>query len=180
MHYPPPQKSGITENLTSNNCAEEMLDHSEEVEFMREQVQSQKLYLQYLEQQLQQLQKELSYTEQEVEYMNSELCSLFSSLPMTLDQAKESAKTILASRKPTRESLAQLLSTIYGSIVEPWELGVRESPPPMNSAPKIKAELDAFSARRKQLKAEMLQLKALFASFKIHVDSLLVERDKSD
>jgi septal ring factor EnvC (AmiA/AmiB activator) len=162
-----------------------VLDFREEVEFMSEQIQSQKLYLKYLEQQLQQLQEELSDTNQEMEYINSELCSIFSSLPMTLDQAKESAKTILASQKPTRESLAQLLSAIYGSIVEPWELGLRESPPSININLKIRAEIDALSARRKQLKAErkqlkaeMLQLKTLFASCQIHVNSFRVECEK--
>lgn len=178
MHQPE-KTPKITDYLTYN-CAEEVLNIPEEVEFLFEQVKSQKLYLQYLEQQLQQIQEELTYTNQEMEYMNSELSSIFSSLPMTLDQAKESAKTILASQKPTRESLAQLLSAIYGSVVEPWELGLRERPPLMNPNLKIRAELDAFSAKRKQLQAEMLQLKALFASFKIHLNSLLAERDKSN
>jgi regulator of replication initiation timing len=101
-----------------------VLDITEKIEFLFEQVKSQQLYLQYLEQQLQQVQEELIYTNQEVEYMNSELRSLLKSLPMTLDRAQESAKTILASQEPTRESLAQLLSVIYCSVVEPWELGL--------------------------------------------------------
>lgn len=85
------------------------------VELLREQVESLKQELHYKELELQHIQQELIYT-------NQELCAVLRIKQLTLDEAKELAKSILASQNITGESLCELLSAIYGTPVKAYEL----------------------------------------------------------
>ncbi|MBD1905816.1 hypothetical protein NDI37_09320 [Funiculus sociatus GB2-A5] len=85
------------------------------VELLQEQVESLKQELHYKELELQQIQQELIFT-------NQELCAVLTVKQLTLDEAKELAKNILASQNITGESLCELLSAIYGTPVKADEL----------------------------------------------------------
>lgn len=85
------------------------------VELLQEQVESLKQELHYKELELQQIQQELIFT-------NQELCGVLKVKQLTLDEAKELAKNILASQNITGESLCELLSAIYGTPVKADEL----------------------------------------------------------
>ncbi|MEI2583358.1 hypothetical protein [Scytonema sp. PRP1] len=118
-------------------CTDEILPAFEEIKFLREQVEflrelveSQKLYLQHKENQLQELEQELKMTNEEL----FTALTLDASCPfrgnlrlknlecLTLFEAKEVAKTILKSEKLKSESVAELLTVIYGEKVKPEEL----------------------------------------------------------
>ncbi|MBD2004756.1 MULTISPECIES: hypothetical protein [Cyanophyceae] len=85
------------------------------VELLQEQVESLKQELHYKELELQEIQQELIFT-------NQELCAALTVKQLTLDEAKELAKSILASQNITGESLSELLSAIYGTPVKADEL----------------------------------------------------------
>jgi chromosome segregation ATPase len=85
------------------------------VELLQEQVESLKQELHYKELELQQIQQELIFT-------NQELCAVLTVKQLTLNEAKELAKNILASQNITSESLCELLSAIYGTPVKADEL----------------------------------------------------------
>lgn len=85
------------------------------VELLQEQVESLKQELHYKELELQQIQQELIFT-------NQELCAVLTVKQLTLNEAKELAKNILASQNITGESLCELLSAIYGTPVKADEL----------------------------------------------------------
>ncbi|MBD1928587.1 hypothetical protein H6F74_20380 [Trichocoleus sp. FACHB-90] len=85
------------------------------VELLHEQVESLKQELHYKELELQHIQQELIFT-------NQELCAVLAVKQLTLDEAKELAKSILASQNITGESLCELLSAIYGTPVKADEL----------------------------------------------------------
>lgn len=87
----------------------------EQIEFWRELVESLNLELHEKEQQLQAIEQELNYT-------NKELCSALMLERVNLAEAKKLSKTILKNNKSASKSLADLLSAIYGSQVQPEEL----------------------------------------------------------
>jgi|SRR5919199_2990852 hypothetical protein len=164
--------------------AERALALQEQMEILQEMVESQKLYLEVHEQQLLELKEQLRYANQEIECMNQELQDMyyqsptaFSSKCLTLDEAKKLALIILASEKPTQDSLAQLLSAIYGSTVELWELEQRPTPSPIELNPTIRSDIDRSFAEYKQLKVQFKELgtryvtlKAVFNKFKAQYD----------
>lgn len=99
-----------------------LLALQQEAEIRQEQIKS--LQQELLEQQqlVQKLEQELREVNNNLLVMNAEFMAVFCSQPIPFDQAKEVAKTILASHQSIGESLAQLLSAIYGVSVEAWEL----------------------------------------------------------
>jgi hypothetical protein len=66
--------------------------------------------------------QQLKDTEDELRSTNQELCNALMLDTVSLNSAKALAKTILKSEKSASESLAELLSAIYGSQVLPEEL----------------------------------------------------------
>lgn len=80
----------------------------ETVEFLQEQIESLKQYLYHKNYELQQIEQELDYT-------NKELCTALNLNPLTIDEAMELTKNLLASYKPTEDVLVELLISIYGS-----------------------------------------------------------------
>lgn len=83
----------------------------EQLEFSRELTESLKLESRYKDRQLQEVEQELKYT-------NHDLCTALMLEQVCFEEAKELAKTILKSKKPVSQSLAELLSAIYGSTVK--------------------------------------------------------------
>lgn len=110
--------------LDTKNPRVKLLSESEdEVEILREQVERQKQQLRYALQLTEEYRQELELTEHELMLVQQELSTLLmSSVKLELDEAKELAKTILKSNKSASESLAELLSVIYGCEVKPEEL----------------------------------------------------------
>ncbi len=107
------------EETTSTNerllAAEEIVFLREQVEYSRELVESQNLYLRHNEQKLQEVLQELQIT-------NHDLAIALMSAELSFDEAKEYAKTILKREKSATESLSELLTIIYGSRVKSEEL----------------------------------------------------------
>ncbi|WP_017318280.1 hypothetical protein [Mastigocladopsis repens] len=87
----------------------------EQVEFLRELVESENLNRRHEEQKLQELKQELKMT-------NQELSTALMEDRLSLDEAKELARILLKSEKSARVSFAELLTTIYGCAVKPEEL----------------------------------------------------------
>lgn len=108
---------------------ERRLTLEQQMEFLQETIESQKLYLDYQEQRLHELEQELRDTHYELDLINQELQQMYyerwtaSSLkPLTFAQSKELAQTLLASDKSATNVAAQLLSAIYGTPVASSEL----------------------------------------------------------
>lgn len=159
----PRQERQLVELLVSTNTEKSQLQ--EEVEFLREQVESLQLELRHTKQQLQE-------TDQELRYVNHELHTALKSGQPTHEQAKQLAKVVLVSQKPTRESLAELLSTLYNSTIEPWELGWNQSP---NSR---RAEPERVIAERAELKAQRVQIIGQFNRLQSQVNKLRPQHDE--
>ncbi|MEI2579406.1 hypothetical protein [Scytonema sp. PRP1] len=89
--------------------AQKIQELEEKVEFLLEQIESYKLELCYKNYELQEIKQELSYT-------NQELCAaVISTKQLTINEAMELAKKLLASDKPTEDVLVELLTAIYSS-----------------------------------------------------------------
>lgn len=142
--------------LTSTDTESKL---QEEVEFLHEQVESLQLELRHTKQQLQE-------TDQELRYVNHELHTALKSGQSTHEQAKQLAKVVLVSQKPTRESLAELLSNLYDSTIEPWELGWSQSPTSR------RAEPERVFAKRAELKAQRVQILGQFNKLQSQVTRL--------
>jgi hypothetical protein len=87
--------------------AEKMQELQEKVEFLLELIESYKLEMCYKHYELQEIKQELSYT-------NQELCAALNP-KLTINEALELAKKLLASNKPTEDVLVELLTAIYRS-----------------------------------------------------------------
>lgn len=116
------QERQIAQETASTD--ERLLAAFEEIEILREQLESLNLELHHKEQQLQEALQELKLT-------NQELCTALSEeslAPPTRDSALKLALKILSSEKPARECLASLRGAIYDETVHPWEQGPRFMP----------------------------------------------------
>ncbi len=101
--------------------AYELLTIEQEAEICREQLKTLKQELEYERQRAEEYYQELLYANSEIETLNSELLGEFS-VNVKLAQAKQLARNILSSRQFTSNSLAELLSAIYGVKVTADEL----------------------------------------------------------
>lgn len=101
--------------------AYELLTLEQEAEICREQLKTLKQELEYERQRAEEYYQELLYANSEIETLNSELLGEFS-VNVKLAQAKQLARNILSSRQFTSNSLAELLSAIYGVKVTADEL----------------------------------------------------------
>ncbi|MBD2773463.1 hypothetical protein [Iningainema tapete] len=88
--------------------ADKILELEEKVEFLLEQIESLKQYLCHKNYELQQIEQELGYT-------NKELRDALNAKLLNINEAMELAKNLLASNKPTKDILAELLIAIYSS-----------------------------------------------------------------
>jgi hypothetical protein len=164
--------------------AQTALALQEQIEILQEMVENQNRYLDYLQQQLLVLTQELTDANQQMEYFNQEIqdmysqgCAALNSKNLTLDGAKEIAKTILASEKSTIDSLALLLSEIYGSPVESWELEQRQTPSPIELNPTIRNDIDGFDASEK-LRLQCTKLGIRFVALKARFNKLKAQHQE--
>lgn len=73
-------------------------------------------------QQLAEATRSLETCFEEIQHTNEELGDALNSNPLPLRKATELSKTLLDRGDPPREALATLLSSIYRSSIQPWEL----------------------------------------------------------
>jgi uncharacterized coiled-coil DUF342 family protein len=155
----------------------------EQVEFLRELVDSQNQRLQHKNQHLQELQQELKATNQElcVALLMPEVnfpcwsnLSLEGLAHLTLFEAKELAKTILKTQKCASESVAELLTIIYGEEVKPEELQkidrltVQTNPSKNHLCQKNFAESNQLRTNSKQLAERSKELACGFVTFQTY------------
>lgn len=159
----PGQEHQLAELLTSTDTENSQLQ--EEVEFLHEQVESLQVELRHTQQQLQE-------TDQELRYVNHELHTALKAGQPTYEQAKQLAKITLESQKSTRESLAELLSTLYNSTIEPWELGWSQSPNLRRVEP------ERVFVQRAELKAQRVQLVGQFNRLQSQITRLKPQHDE--
>jgi septal ring factor EnvC (AmiA/AmiB activator) len=136
----------------------------EEIGVLREQVESQHQDLVYRNQQVQAIEEELKATNQELYAINCELNAALLSECMTLSKAKKLAKTLVASERPIRESLAELLSAIYGIRVAPQELEKETTDDSVSSSRRAKE--NQFSSEYVEVQSRFHELGARFVAFK--------------
>lgn len=85
----------------------------EEMELLREQVESLKREQQGGYELINECIQELEYTNKELELMNEEISNLIHSKTLPIEQAQEWAKSIIEKKTSIPESLSELLSAIY-------------------------------------------------------------------
>ncbi len=92
-----------------------LLTLEDEIDILREQIESLKQLLHHQNEKLQE-------TEQELKHTNHELAAALNSEQLTLDEAKALAKNILTINKPPRDVLAEFLSSFYNYPVKAEQL----------------------------------------------------------
>lgn len=101
---------------------DEILELAQTTKFLYEQVDSLEQELQYNAQIVEQYQQELMCTISEMNIVNNELQHVLSLKTLEVDEAIQLAQNILSSNKSTSESLADLISAIYGVLVTAAQL----------------------------------------------------------
>ncbi len=122
----------------------------EQLEFSREQIETLNLQLGYKEQELEQIEQELTHT-------NRDLSNAVIFQKVEYGEARQLAQKILNSNKSASESLAQLLTAIYGCATPPEELEHLDSLSIITNS-STSAETDQIVARLKEVKARSKQL----------------------
>lgn len=102
---------------------DKILEITQITALLYEQVDSLEQELQYKAQTIEQYQQELMCTISEMSIVNSELQHVLSLKTLEVDGAIQLAQGILSNNKSTNESLANLISAIYGVLVMPDQLG---------------------------------------------------------
>ncbi len=88
--------------------ADKIEELEETVEFLLEKIEGWKLEIRNKNYELQEIKQELSYS-------NQELCTALNLKQLTINEAIELAKKLLASDKPTEDVLLELLLAIYSA-----------------------------------------------------------------
>ena len=109
--------------------ADELLKMEQEAEILREQIDTLKQQLQNERQLVEEYRQELQFASAEMLLLNKEVQNTYSVERLELDEAKRFARRILSSRQLTSESLAKLLSAIYGVVVTDDQLEPLKSSP---------------------------------------------------
>lgn len=115
-----------------NNTSVNLTDEIEAQEFTQEINQSELEWLREaviaLQQEEQRSAKKQQMIEQALRDLESEVAQITGTVTqqtLCLETAKQAAKHLLAEEKPMRETLAQLLSMIYGEMILPQDLSAR-------------------------------------------------------
>ncbi len=98
----------------------------EEIELLREQVESLKQQLSYSYEFARECLQELDYRNKELDLMNAELSNFINSHILSIDEARELGKSFLVKKKSTREPMIELLNAIDCSPVKLNELARRD------------------------------------------------------
>ena len=96
---------------------DEILELAQTVELLYEQIETLEQELQHKDKVVEQYQQELMCTISEMSIVNNELQHILSLKKLEVDEAIRVTQNILTSNKSTSESLAELVSTIYGISV---------------------------------------------------------------
>lgn len=145
---------------------------SEELEILKHELDNERQLTKAYYQEVKLLEDELSAT-------NRELCAALMAQKLELDDAKELAKSIAKNNNSLRESLAKLISAIYGSPVKPDQVGgIYKSRSTISHL--INDECDRIVAKSIELKEQSALLKtnckelgARFVEFKAHYLKLM-------
>lgn len=119
---------------------------------------------------------ELEACYKELRHTNQELCEALNSTVLTREQAKQRAIALLQEEESTRDALAALLSSIYGSTIRPWEL--QTLPANYSSSGRINELAVApnqalpLSEETARFKADQLRLAAKFAALRAQLGRL--------
>jgi septation ring formation regulator EzrA len=148
-------------NLNQNNhCNVEkswdenkIWEMEEEIELLREQVESLKQLLRHENQVTNYYIQELADTKQELEWMNQELNNLVASNTQSVDEVEEFAQSRVENKKTVRESIADLGSGIDGSPLQ-----VNDSKPIGSSI--VRSESDNVVAQFRKIKAQSNKIRA--------------------
>ncbi|MBD0343487.1 MAG: hypothetical protein ICV63_01355 [Coleofasciculus sp. Co-bin14] len=105
------QENHLHQQKDSDN--RKIWEMEEDIEILREQVDSLEQMLHHENQRTDYYIQELGYTNQELEGMNEELNNLIISKTLPLDEALELAKNIVEKNQSVGESLTELLKAIY-------------------------------------------------------------------
>jgi hypothetical protein len=126
----------------------------EEHEILFEQLKS-------LEQEIHYERHQLKLTEDELNYTKQELCNAVILQKLELDEAKEFAKLLVESNNCVSESIAAILTNIYGILVKPEELEQikkqENKKPTMEKS--LKGAKDNIIAQAKELRNDTEKLK---------------------
>lgn len=168
-----PEQTPSTDAKKLLTASEQIELSHEKVKFWRKQVQSLNLELCEKDRLLQQTEEELKQTNQELR----QLATVFAAERLTLDEALEVAKQILANGKLGREAIADLLGAIYLSPVKLWDI---KPLPKRNSL--TKADLHKYSEQQtksvkkfNELGTRFVGLQATFARLKAQHDELKIK-----
>jgi uncharacterized protein (DUF3084 family) len=130
-----------------------MWEMEEEIELLREQVESLKQLLRHENQVTNYYIEELAQTKQELEWMNEELNNLAASNTQSVDEAEEFAQSYVENKKSVSESIAELGSGIDGS-----PLKVNDSNPIDGSS--FRSGSDNVVAQSRKIKAQSKKIMA--------------------
>ncbi len=150
-----------------SDIASKILNLEEEIQCVREQLETinQMLYDQC---------EIIEQYEHEFKSRNNELFNALRLEQLELDEAKELAKLIVKSENPATESIAELLSAIYGKLVKAEELEHKNSSIPkmcfkddidnriVANSKQIRAELKELNTRYNELGTKFVSFKACF------------------
>lgn len=100
-----------------NFSTDKPLEIEQTAELLREQVETLRQQLEYERQIVEQYQQELLCTNDEMSIINKELQNALRLEKLKLDKAMRLAQHLSSSHQSTSESLAELLSAIYGVLV---------------------------------------------------------------
>ncbi|MEB3336017.1 MAG: hypothetical protein VKJ46_01045 [Leptolyngbyaceae bacterium] len=144
----------------------------DEIEFLREQIDTLKLELSHRDEQLQQVQQELKYT-------NQELCRAFQINRPSLEEAKKLANQVLVRRPFARTAVAELLSALYGAAVSPLDL---EPSPAHQKAhlAKLAAHTQQLQTQFNQLEPQFVTLQTLSQELRVQCQALRAQRQKKE
>lgn len=155
---------------------ERLLVAENQIELLREQMEFWREQIENLNQELRHKEQQLQATEQELNYTNKELSSALMLERINQVEAKKFSKIILKSNKSASQSLAELLSAIYGSQVQPEELEqIDDTSIPLktvdnnemiNSSKQVTAKSKALKNRHKELGYKFVMLQA--TSYLLH------------
>lgn len=149
---------------------------SSEMEWLREQIRSLQQTLAHQDREQQAVEQELHATYSELEVMNREVHHLMTEAKqLTCNEAKEFAKALLAEGQTPSETLARLLSKIYGRTITTGELIQSQSPTSHSGALVVNERFTPptkHSSRQEEWRAQYLALKSLTATFKAQFTQL--------
>lgn len=156
---------------SSDSDTEKLRYALEERELLQEQVLTLQLELAERDRQLQALEQELKVTNHD---LSVALC-----LPcLSLTSAQELAKQILASNKSVHDSLAELLSGVYGLPVRSQDITPQLMPTLKLTTPSAfeltcsSTHNGSFKGENSELKRQLLLLRVLMANLKVQTQDL--------